>query len=219
MEESWRHLLPPHGGCGLLRRLGGYGLLRVWTHDRSLCGNRTVHLDFPSAAIAHASRKKVKNKDVLKVVYENCALNKTRLGLSDGGLGAGLAIIDEYRSTLDLENDADRSALFNIKLLLFRQCGLGARSKTVIYMDRQLPPGLGSKRLHRTWKVPWVRGTRAPDEKMPACQEYSAFMRTRMALCARSQYRLRPSYKGHTDRTGGTCVHRRETPDAQPQRR
>lgn len=31
-----------------------------------------------------------------------------------------------------------------MKLLLFRQCGLGARSKTVIYMDRQLPPVSGT---------------------------------------------------------------------------
>lgn len=73
------------------------------------------------------------NKGFLNLLYENLVLNKTRLGLPNGGAAEGWALIDEYAKTLKSDDGFDRSTFFNLKLLFLRQLGAGRKDKADLF--------------------------------------------------------------------------------------
>lgn len=95
-------------------------------------GQYSIANDEFKKVISHAKELNVKNKDLLNILYENYALNKTRLGLPDGGISEGWEAIDEYAETLDCSRPFDTLALFNMKLQFTRQIGASPDEKQLL---------------------------------------------------------------------------------------
>ena len=81
-----------------------------------------------------AKRLGVRNKSFLLLLFENAALNKTKIGLPDGGVKEGWGLIEECEKALAPIGPNDFGQLFNLRLLFMRQIGTSIEDRNKLYL-------------------------------------------------------------------------------------
>lgn len=115
-------------------------------------GRFEIAEDELNKVLLRAEKLGVTNKGFINNLYENLVLNKTRLGLSDGGRSAGEEAIDGYAQRLNLRRSEDVLALFNLKLLFLRQLGASSAEKGAL-CNAHLKWLMSDSRLSSSQKV------------------------------------------------------------------
>lgn len=108
----------------------------------------------------------IRNRAFLNLLYENLVLNKTRLGLPDGGAAVGWSLIDEYAALLTADSSVDRGALFNLELMFLRQLGAGREQKVKLFSnevantrnDANLSDGQRAIAMASLGRIAWADG-------------------------------------------------------------
>lgn len=81
-----------------------------------------------------AKRLGVRNKSFLLLLFENATLNKTKIGLPDGGIEEGWGLIEECEKALAPIGPNDFGQLFNLRLLFMRQIGASIEDRNKLYL-------------------------------------------------------------------------------------
>ena len=76
----------------------------------------------------------IRNKSFLLLLFENAVLNKTRIGLPDGGVEEGWRLIEECERALAPLGSNDLGQLFNLRLLFMRQIGASVKDRNELYL-------------------------------------------------------------------------------------
>lgn len=81
-----------------------------------------------------AKRWGIRNKSFLLLLFENAVLNKTRIGLPDGGVEEGWRLIKECERIFVPLSSHDSGQLFNLQILFMRQIGASIEEKNALYL-------------------------------------------------------------------------------------
>lgn len=85
---------------------------------------QTADIEFQDAVV-RCRELGVTSKSIINCLYENYAMNKTRLGYPDSGRAEAFKVLDEYAATLNLDKPKDAEYLFNMRMMLLRQLKAG----------------------------------------------------------------------------------------------
>ena len=111
--------------------------VQLW-HNRAISyvvnGQFKVADDEFKKTYREAKRLGVRNKSFLLLLFENAALNKTKIGLPDGGVKEGWALIEECEKALAPIGPNDFGQLFNLRLLFMRQIGTSIEDRNKLYL-------------------------------------------------------------------------------------
>lgn len=110
---------------------------QLW-HNRAISyvvnGQFKVADDEFKKTYREAKRLGVRNKSFLLLLFENAALNKTKIGLPDGGVKEGWGLIEECEKALAPIGPNDFGQLFNLRLLFMRQIGTSIEDRNKLYL-------------------------------------------------------------------------------------
>lgn len=111
--------------------------VQLW-HNRAISyvvnGQFKVADDEFKKTYREAKRLGVRNKSFLLLLFENAALNKTKIGLPDGGVKEGWGLIEECEKALAPIGPNDFGQLFNLRLLFMRQIGTSIEDRNKLYL-------------------------------------------------------------------------------------
>lgn len=111
--------------------------VQLW-HNRAISyvvnGQFKVADDEFKKTYREAKRLGVRNKSFLLLLFENAALNKTKIGLPDGGVEEGWGLIEECEKALVPIGPNDFGQLFNLRLLFMRQIGASIEDRNKLYL-------------------------------------------------------------------------------------
>lgn len=111
--------------------------VQLW-HNRAISyvvnGQFKVADDEFKKTYREAKRLGVRNKSFLLLLFENAALNKTTIGLPDGGVKEGWGLIEECEKALAPIGPNDFGQLFNLRLLFMRQIGTSIEDRNKLYL-------------------------------------------------------------------------------------
>lgn len=111
--------------------------VQLW-HNRAISyvvnGQFKVADDEFKKTYREAKRLGVRNKSFLLLLFENAALNKTKIGLPDGGVKEGWGLIEECKKALAPIGPNDFGQLFNLRLLFMRQIGTSIEDRNKLYL-------------------------------------------------------------------------------------
>lgn len=111
--------------------------VQLW-HNRAISyvvtGQLKVADDEFKKTYREAKRLGVRNKSFLLLLFENAALNKTKIGLPDGGVKEGWGLIEECEKALAPIGPNDFGQLFNLRLLFMRQIGTSIEDRNKLYL-------------------------------------------------------------------------------------
>lgn len=111
--------------------------VQLW-HNRAISyvvnGQFKVADDEFKKTYREAKRLGVRNKSFLLLLFENAALNKTKIGLPDGGVNEGWGLIEECEKALAPIGPNDFGQLFNLRLLFMRQIGTSIEDRNKLYL-------------------------------------------------------------------------------------
>lgn len=111
--------------------------VQLW-HNRAISyvvnGQFKVADDEFKKTYREAERLGVRNKSFLLLLFENAALNKTKIGLPDGGVKEGWGLIEECEKALAPIGPNDFGQLFNLRLLFMRQIGTSIEDRNKLYL-------------------------------------------------------------------------------------
>ena len=111
--------------------------VQLW-HNRAISyvvnGQFKVADDEFKKTYREAKRLGVRNKSFLLLLFENAALNKTKIGLPDGGVKEGWGMIEECEKALAPIGPNDFGQLFNLRLLFMRQIGTSIEDRNKLYL-------------------------------------------------------------------------------------
>lgn len=111
--------------------------VQLW-HNRAISyvvnGQFKVADDEFKKTYREAKRLGVRNKSFLLLLFENAALNKTKIGLPDGGVKEGWGLIEECEKALAPIGPNGFGQLFNLRLLFMRQIGTSIEDRNKLYL-------------------------------------------------------------------------------------